>query len=183
MICLLRVDKMQTLLGKRILMVLAHDQYRDEEYEEPSRIFENEGAKVTVASSLPGEARGKLGGKATVDILLGEAKAEDYEAMVFVGGLGSSDYFHSPKALSLAREAFKAGKVVAAICIAPVILANAGLLKGKKATAFPSVEGNLKAQGANYTGNKVEREGNIITGSGPEAAVKFGKMIVAVLNE
>ncbi len=174
---------MQTLLGKRILMVLAHDQYRDEEYEKPRKVFEDEGAKVTVASSSPGEARGKLGGKAAVDILLEEAKVEDYQAIVFVGGPGSSEYFHSSKALSLARETFEAGKIVAAICIAPATLANAGLLKGKRATAFPSVESDLKAQGANYTGNQVEREGKIITGSGPEAAAEFGKTIVAVLNE
>ncbi len=175
--------KMGALLGKRILMVVAHDQYRDEEYEEPRKVFEEEGAKVTVASSSRGEARGKLGGKAPVDILLDEAKVMDYEAIVFVGGPGANEYFYNPKALSLARETFESGKVIAAICIAPVTLANAGILKGKRAAAFPSVESNLKAQGANYTDNLVEREGKIITGSGPEAAVEFGKTVVAALSE
>lgn len=174
---------MSAVSGKRILMVLAHDQYRDEEYEEPRKVFEDEGAEVTVASSSLGEARGKMGGKTAVDILLVEAMVADYEAVVFVGGPGSDEYFHNPKALSLAKETFEAGKVIAAICIAPATLANAGILKGKRATAFPSVESDLKTQGANYTGNPVERDGKIITGSGPEAATEFGKTVVAALSE
>lgn len=162
-------------------MVLAYDRYRDEEYEEPRKVFEDEGAKVTVASSSPGEARGKMGGKARVDILLDETKMDDYEAVVFVGGPGSDEYFHNPKALALARETWEAGKVIAAICIAPVTLANAGILKGKKATSFPSVENGLRAGGANYTGSPVERDGKIVTGSGPKAATEFGKAVVAAL--
>ncbi|NOX97578.1 MAG: DJ-1/PfpI family protein [Nitrospirae bacterium] len=167
----------------KILMVLAHDRYRDEEYEEPRKVFEEEGVEVTVASSALGEAQGKLGGKAPVDILLDKVKAEDYEAVVFVGGPGSEEYFHNPQALSLVKETFAAGKVIAAICIAPATLANAGILRGKRATAFPSVEKDLKAQGADYTGNPVERDGSIITGNGPEAATEFGKMIVAALQD
>ena len=174
---------MESLSGRRILMVLAHDQYRDEEYGEPRKVFENEGAKVAIASSSLGEARGKLGGRAAVDILLDEVRGEDYEAVVFVGGPGSSEYFRNSKALSLVKEAFDAGKVIAAICIAPVTLANAGILKGKRATAFPSVESDLKAQGVNYTGNSVERDGRIITGRGPEAATEFGRMVVAALQD
>lgn len=171
------------LKDKRILMVLAHDRYRDEEYEEPRKVFEEEGAEVRVASSAWGEARGKLGGKAPVDILLDEAKAADYEAVVFVGGPGSEEYFHNPQALSLARETWEGGKVIAAICIAPATLANAGILKDKRATAFPSVESDLKSRGANYTGNPVERDGRIVTASGPEAATEFGKTIVAALQK
>ncbi len=174
---------MGAISGKKILMVLAHDRYRDEEYEEPRKVFEEEGAEVMVASSALGEARGKLGGKAPVDILLDEVKVADYEAVVFVGGPGSDEYFHNPQALALVKETFKAGKVIAAICIAPATLANAGILKNKRVTAFPSVESDLKAGGANYTGNPVERDGRIITAAGPEAATEFGETIVAALQD
>jgi protease I len=64
-----------------------------------------------------------------------------------------------------------------------VTLANAGVLSGRRATVFSSEAGKLKAKGAEYTGAKVERDGKIITGSGPEAAEEFGRAIVKALAE
>ena len=79
----------------------------------------------------------------------------------------------------MARSFAEAGKVVAAICIAPVILARAGLLKGKRATVFPDGIPELEKAGAVYTAQSVERDGRIITGNGPEAAEAFGREIAA----
>jgi protease I len=81
----------------------------------------------------------------------------------------------------LAKEFNKDGKVVSAICIAPSILANAGILNGKKATSFPSQRNNINAVGT-YTGTPVEVDGKIITGNGPQAAKDFGKKIAEALR-
>lgn len=163
-------------------MVIAPKDFRDEEFLEPKRIFEEAKAEVTVASKEVSEALGKLGATVKVDKDLGEISVDDYDALVFVGGPGSAVYFTDPEALKLAKEAHEAGKVIGAICIAPSILANAEILKGKQATAFPSEESNLRAKGAIYTGEPVTRDGKIITANGPQAAAKFGEEIINTLQ-
>jgi protease I len=72
--------------------------------------------------------------------------------------------------------------ILAAICAAPSILANAGLLKGKTATSFPDEGENLKAKGANFTGQGLEIDGRIITADGPAHAKQFGEAIVKALK-
>src|SRR3990167_4322080 len=166
----------------RILMIVAQRDFRDEEFEEPKEVFQENGFKVITASERKGEALGKLGLKIWASTSLDEVSPRDYEAIVFVGGAGSSDYFHHGEALNLAREAFEAGKIIGAICIAPSILANAGILQGKRATSFSSQRENLEARGAIYTGIAVETDGKIVTANGPLAANAFGERIVELLN-
>ena len=84
--------------------------------------------------------------------------------------------------MKIARDAVVQGKVLAAICIAPSILANAGVLEGVEATSFPSEKGNLIAKGANYTGADLTVDGNTITANGPGAARKFGNAVVDALR-
>jgi protease I len=170
------------LKGKKVLMVIAKSKFRDEEYLEPRKTLESEGASITVASSSLDTAEGMLGLKVKPDILISDVKESDYDGIVFVGGGGAKEYFDSPVAHKLAQSFYSHGKLTSAICIAPAILANAGLLKGKKATSFPSSEGMLKAKGAVFTGNGVESDGKIVTGVGPEAAKKFGAKLVEILS-
>jgi len=162
---------------KKVLMVIAPKNFRDEELLEPKRILENAGAHVTVASKGVKTASGMLGAKVNVDADVSEVDASDYDAVVFVGGGGASAYFKDRQALDIARKSAGAGKITAAICIAPSILANAGLLRGKNATSFPSEEGNLKANGAIYLDRSVVEDGLIVTASGPSAAAEFGRRI------
>ena len=168
---------------KIILMVVAPKDFRDEEYLEPRKIFEGAGIGVKVASKGVTTAMGKFGAVVPVDLDLGEVRVEDYDAVVFIGGPGSAVYFDDQQALSLAKTAYESGKIVGAICIAPSILANAGILSGKKATAFSSELDNLNNRGAQNTGEPVVVDGKIITASGPEAAVEFGKKLVEVLEK
>jgi len=172
-----------TLQGKSILMIIAHQDFRDEEYEEPRQVFEGRGAKVTVASSSLETAKGALGAQVKPDLLLKDAAVGDYDAIVFVGGPGAQEYWDDPVAHVIAQEAVAEGKVLAAICIAPATLARAGVLKGKKATVFSSEAGALKAGGANYTGASVERDGLIITANGPQAAAEFAEEIAKALGD
>lgn len=173
---------MKKLSGKKILMVLAKNKFRDEEYLEPRKVLESEGASITVASSALDTAEGMLGLKVKPDLLIGSVKEQDFDGIVFVGGGGSREYFDSPVAHTLARSFYDHGKLTSAICIAPAVLANAGLLKGKKATSFPSSEAALKSHGAVVTGEDVSADGRIVTAVGPEAAKKFGQKLVEVLS-
>jgi protease I len=130
------------------------------------------------------EVRGMLGAKVTPGLKLDQIKVDDYDGIVFVGGSGSSTYFKDKRALSIAAEAFKKDKKTCAICIAPVILANAGVLKGKRATVFPGeYVKELERGGAVYTAKSVEADGSVITGNGPGAAREFGRAITKALKD
>jgi len=169
------------LEGKAIVMIIGRRNFRDEELLKPKSIFEKAGAKVIVASSSLDPATGMLGATVKPDVLLKDVKPTEYDAVVFVGGTGAKEYWNNRTAHKAARQTFEDGRVVAAICIAPVILANAGLLDGRKATVWASEAGRLRAQGAEYTGRDVEVDGRIITANGPEAAEDFGRTIAAAL--
>ncbi|MRS12465.1 MAG: DJ-1 family protein [Actinobacteria bacterium] len=161
----------------RVLMVIAPSVFRDEEYAQPKAVLEARGAEVVTASRSTGPAVGKLGLVAEATLALADAHAADYSAVVFVGGAGAETYFDDPVAHALARSALENGKVLAAICIAPSILARTGLLDGVRATAFPSQQTDLILRGAIWTDRTVEVAGPIITANGPEAARDFGYAI------
>jgi protease I len=173
---------MGKLSGKKVLMIIASDRFRDEEYATPRRLLEEAGASVTVASSRLGMATGMLGLKVKPDITIQDAKMEDYDAVVFVGGMGSTEYWDNPVAHAIARSAYAQGKVTSAICLAPMTLANAGLLKGRRATIWSDAAREFQTKGVVYTGKPVESDGQIITGSCPDAAEAFGKALVEALS-
>lgn len=175
-------DEMVNLSGKKILMVVAPANFRDEELLQPKEIFEKTGARVVIASKNASTATGTLGAKINVDKDISEISVSDYDAIIFIGGPGSSQYFNDSRAHIIAKESVARDKVLGAICIAPSILANAGVLKGKKATAFSSESANLRAKGAEYTGAAVTQDGKIITANGPGAASEFGKKIAEAIR-
>ena len=167
---------------KRAVFIIAKETFRDEELFETQKVLKDSGVETVVASSKLGTRIGKLGGMAEATILVGDIIVEAFDAIIFVGGDGAEEYFDSEFALGLAAEAVSKEKVLAAICIAPRILANAGLLKGIRATCYISQAEALKKAGALFQDTDVEREGDIVTASGPEASVKFGKIIAKALN-
>lgn len=176
---------MPALSGRRVVMIIAHRDFRDEEYQKPRAVFENEGAQVTVASTETTPAKGMFGASAKPDITLDRVSVDDYAAVVFVGGSGSAALIENAHAQAIAKAAAGKGKVVAAICIAPSILAAAGVLKGKKATVWSGdakFPGILKKGGASFLAQDVVQDGRFITGNGPDAAEKFGKAVVAALS-
>lgn len=169
-------------MAKKALIVIAPENFRDEEFLEPKSVLEAAGVEITVASKGVETAKGALGATAKVDKDISEVNAADYDAVIFVGGTGASTYFNDAQALKIATDAIGLNKVVGAICIAPSILANTGILQGKRATAFSSEEANLKAKGLTYTGEEVTQDGNIITGNGPDASTKFAQTIANELK-
>lgn len=160
-----------------ILMIVAPKEFRDEEYFEPRTVLEHAGHHITVASLQPGELHGKLGGQATADISLKDASSEDYEAIVFVGGMGSEVFQDLPEAEKLIKETLAQGKLVNAICLAPVILAKAGVLKGVNATCATIAVDDLNSFGANFIDEGVVKDGQFITANGPQSATAFGQAI------
>lgn len=174
-------NKKGEIKAMKIAMIIAKNNFRDEEYLYPKEIFVKSGFEVDTFSSSKGVAKGMLGATVEVNKTIEELKVENYDAVIFVGGFGASEYFENKLAHKIAQETVKQNKVLAAICIAPVTLAKADVLKGKNATVFYSESAQLKSCGANYTGKDVEVDGKIVTGAGPHAAKLFGEKIKELL--
>jgi protease I len=170
------------LQNKKVLMVVAPINFRDEEYTEPRKVLEASGAEIKTASIQSGTARGVGGTEAKIDLTVSDVSVSDFDAVAFIGGPGMAEIVGDESLQILARKFYDAGKLTTAICVAPSILAKAGILKGKQATSFSSVEKDLEDGGALYTGKDVAVDGKIITANGPEAAKKFGERIVEALK-
>jgi len=161
----------------QVLFVLANHDFRDEEYLEPKRILTDAGITCKVAALVSGECVGVAGTSATTDFELGEVNPDEFSTIVFVGGTGVEGYLKDELVHSVAKTFYKMEKLVCAICWAPSILANAGILSGKKATVWSGAQGDLEDGGASYTGEAVTSDGNIITANGPDVAEAFGEEI------
>ena len=169
----------------RVVFVIAPNNFRDEELFHTKEEVESAGIETKIASIKKGEIKGSQGGSADSEMLISEINVGDFDAVVFPGGSGvlENKTYENEEYLNIAKKFYESGKLVAAICAGPMILARAGLLKGKKATCFPdeSIINTLKEEGADYTAEEVEKDGKIITGNGPGAAHKFGKTIAEEL--
>jgi len=169
----------------KALFVLMPDGFRDEEFTVPKDRLENAGVEVTVAGLEAGECSGMLGMTYTPETTIDDVAVYDFDVIVIPGGSGSPAHlWDNPKVHQMVKDAYGAGKVVASICLAPAALANAGLLKGKNATVSSSSNAPeiLKEKGANYTGEDVVVDGNIITAVGPAAAGEFAEKILEKLS-
>jgi len=177
----------KALENKKIVMIIAFRDFRDEEYFVPRRILEEAGVRVVTVSSKKDTAIGADGGEAEVNLLVEEINVADFDAVIFIGGPGALKYLDNDDSYKLAKETISQNKVLAAVCIAPTILAKAGVLKGKKATVWSSAVDKssvriLEDNGAEYLSEAVVVDGKIITGNGPGAAKEFGEKIVKLLT-
>jgi len=175
------------LIGAKILMIIAPSNFRDEEYFIPWDIFVAEGAEVLTASTQRGSARGSQGGEAVIDYTLDNISGGDFSAFIFIGGQGAYGLINDSNCHRIAKEALEAGRMICAICIAPVILAKAGILQGKRATVWTSETDKsavalLEQAGAIYQNDDIVQDGLIITANGPTAARKFAETIVNLLG-
>jgi len=171
----------QSLDGKKAVFIIASENFHEEELFETKRVLDIAGAETVIASTRLGVLKGMLGSVAEAKILVSRMRVEDYDAIIFVGGVGAVEYFDNKVALDAAREAQRTRKVIGAISNAPVILANAGVLMGVKATGFLSEQDKIREAGAIFTGVPVERDRGIITANDPRAAGQFGKAIADTL--
>jgi protease I len=166
----------------RILMVIAPERFRDEELFETRAVLERAGHSTVVSSTRVGCCTGSRGGDAQAVSSIDSEHAIDYGAVVFVGGGGSKLLWDDLDALRLAREASQDGMVLGAICLAPVILGNAGVLVGRRATVAGTEASTIAAKGAVYTGPGVTVDGRIVTANGPKSSALFAERMVELLR-
>lgn len=168
--------------GKKVLLVVAPSKFDDKEFAAVKKAFEAAGLQVSVASTKK-TAYGAFGAKVNCE-LLQKASAADYDAIVFIGGPGVTVYNHSETATGLIAKAVKADKVIGGLSLAPITLVNGGALgKGKKAAVSPYGKRALKGVGVNVTGQAVETDGKVVTGSGADVADEFAQAIIKALEE
>ena len=166
----------------QVAMFIAFQGFRDEEYVEPKKALEAAGHKVVTVSTAKGEARGKFRATAQVDKTIDEVDPADYGALALVGGPGALGHLDNPKVHALFKKAEELGKVIGAICISPVVLAHAGLLRGRTVTCFPDGSAEVEKGGGKYTGAELETDGRLITASGPVPAKRYGQALAEALN-
>jgi protease I len=167
--------------GKKAALIIGSQNFRDEELFETKRVLDAAQVQTFIASTKTGVIQGVLGNVAEASIPVNRLNVDDYDAIIFIGGPGAAEYAGNPTTMNMVRETVRKGKVLAAIGVAPTILANANVLAGIRATSFLSERDRLVQAGAIYTGFPVERERLIITATGPEAAVQFGRAITDAL--
>jgi protease I len=123
---------------------------------------------------------GKFGAREEATVAMRDADIKDYDRFAFIGGPGAHELREDAEALDLAKKIAASGRVFGAICIAPTILAAAGVLKGKKSTVWNNDDKQgeyIEEHGATYVAEHVVTDGLLVTADGPEAAGEFGRVL------
>jgi len=169
----------------KILVVIPPENFRDEELADPVSAFQNAGIPFDIASTQRGVCKGMLGARATATHSLEDVDPGEYAGIVIVGGSGSPTHLWDNEMLiKLVRYFHKNRKLTAAICLSPVVLAHAGILKGKTAACYmsPASKKEILKEGAYISEKPVVVDGSIITANGPVAAKEFAAAIIRHLK-
>lgn len=167
----------------KLLMIIAKQDFRDEEFQVPYDHFKSKGVEVDVASTEAGNCFGMFGTVVEAERSLDDIALPEYFAVVIAGGAGAKPLADNAKLREIVQKAKEHDIIIAAICIAPTILAKAGILEGKKATVWNDDKEQspiLLKNGADYVNEDVVVDGRIITGKGPNAAQEFAEKIMEV---
>lgn len=162
---------------KRVLCLL-NPGFEEIELVTPVDLLRRAGAEVVIAAVAENPAKGRCGMRISADADLAETDADSFDLLLIPGGPGVASLRTDGRAAALAAEFVKAGKTVAAICAAPLILKDAGLLAGRDFTAFASVRPEL---GGEVSDERVVIDGPLITSRGAGTALDFGLAIVGRL--
>lgn len=140
------------------------------------------GIEVVVAGLTSGPVEASRGVVLLPDITLDEVLERDFDMVVLPGGGPGSDALNADARIhAILRRHAAAGRYTAAICAAPKVLARAGLLEGKRVTAFPGVLEASPPNGATLTGSALEVDGRIVTSRGPGTAMDFALALIELL--
>ena len=175
-------------LAARRILILATDGFEQSELEVPQKELTALGATVHVAAPKTGTIKGwkhtDWGSEVKVDLALSEADAKDYDALVLPGGQMNPDALRiEPEAIELIKAFAAAGKPVAAVCHAPWLLIDAGLVSGRKVTSWPSVRTDLKNAGGTVVDESAVTDRGIITSRKPEDLHDFVAAIASQLAQ
>ncbi len=167
---------------KKVYMFLANG-FEDVEALIPLDVLRRGGVDVktvSITGSLVAESA--HGVRVEADLMFETADVEDADLLMLPGGMPGASNLNDHEGVKEALLAqAQAGKLVSAICAAPLVLGGLGLLKGKRATCYPGFEETLT--GAEYTAELVTVDGNIVTGEGPAAAFPYAYTLLAMLTD
>ena len=175
------------LKHKRIA-ILAADGFEEVELTVPVRALRKAHARTEIVSLR----RGRIGGmnlqepsiRVGVDRTLDRAKVEDYDALFIPGGFISPDLLRqSARARDFVRAFHTAGKPIAAVCHGPWLLSSAGLLKGRVLTSWPGIRDDVVSAGATWLDQDVVRDGNLLTGRGPQDLKPFVEAMISLFAQ
>lgn len=175
-------------LASRRILIMATDGFEQSELEVPLERLSEAGADVDIASIEMAEITGwdedDWGADVEVDLKIADADVDDYDALVLPGGQINPDLLRVDKnAIALIQAFAAAGKPVAAICHAPWLLIEAGMVKGKRMTSYKSIRTDIANAGADVVDKAVVIDGNIITSRCPDDLPAFCDAIVEALAE
>ena len=177
----------EKLSGRRIAM-LATDGFEQSELTEPKRLLETAGAQVDViapdgAAQIKGWDKKNWGDPVNVDVALQDAQVDNYDALVLPGGVMNPDKLRlEPDAIALIEKFGASGKPIAAICHGPWTLIDAGVVRGRKLTSWPSLRKDLENAGAQWEDSEVVRDGQLITSRKPQDIPAFSGAVIAALE-
>ncbi|MGE5547441.1 MAG: type 1 glutamine amidotransferase domain-containing protein [Solirubrobacterales bacterium] len=175
------------LQGKKVA-ILATDGFEQSELLEPKKALEQEGAKVDVIAPHDGRIQGMKhhdkGDTVAVDRTLDAARPDEYDALMLPGGVANPDELRwQPKAVDFVRSFWTDNKPIAAICHGPWTLIEAGAVKGRKMTSWPSLKSDLTNAGANWIDQPVVTDKGLVTSRKPDDLPQFcAKMIEEIVE-
>lgn len=145
-------------------------------------VLRRAGVEVTVAGLVPNVVEGAHAMKVVPDKHINEVNVEDFDAIVVPGGNpGYKNLRNSPQVLDMIKMAFNSGKLVAAICAAPAVLSDTGILKDKACTIYPGMANELEQGGGKPKLDNIVVDGNIFTSRGPATALPFAIVLAEKL--
>ena len=168
------------------IAILSTNGFEVTELTGPKKAFEAAGYTAEVVSPATGTIRAYNDdsdkGRVEVDCRLAEADMSDYVALVIPGGSENADTLrNNTDAVKFTRAFAEAGKPVAAICHAPWVLVEAGLVSGRDMTSYPEIREDMEQAGANWSDVEVACDGNFITSRKPEDVPAFSKAVMNAL--
>ncbi|MBN1639402.1 MAG: DJ-1/PfpI family protein [Ignavibacteriales bacterium] len=170
-------------MKRNILIILPAKMFNEIEYTTIKNELEKSGFEVFIASDTQSLCVGKNGMKVQPDISIYNIHESNFLSIIFIGGSGVKNYWNNKELHNYANEFYRAGKLVTAICSAPVILARASLLNNIEAVCYPEDRVELEKEGAIYLDQPVVISENIITGRDANAAPDFANAIISKLNK
>jgi protease I len=166
-----------------ILYFLPASYFNEEEFFITKNLLEKNGFKSFTASDTWNMCEGTNGKKFKPDLRIENINSNNFEGIVLIGGDGAKNYQYNSQLHKKINDFNKQNKIIGAICIAPIILAAAGLLNGRSATCFPEVKQDLLKPGIDYKDLPVIIDKKIITANGPAASIEFAESILFLLNK
>ncbi|MEH3046707.1 type 1 glutamine amidotransferase domain-containing protein [Sphingomonas adhaesiva] len=179
---------MADLTQARVLMIAA-DGFETVELFEPRKALEAAGATVTLASIKRDPIQGmkediNQAETATPDLTLEEVEVDDYDALVLPGGVANPDKLRvEDRAVEIVQQFMDDDRIVAAICHAPWLLAEADVIDGRRLTGFASIRTDLENAGGEVVDEEVVVDGNLITSRKPDDIPAFNEAIIQALTE